>query len=52
MILNLFSRIHDIYVAPLCAVDDYVTAVKNMACKILEMMADELNLEDRNVVDG
>ncbi|MFS7980250.1 putative gibberellin 2-beta-dioxygenase [Helianthus anomalus] len=32
-----------------CAVDDYVTAVKNMACKILEMMADELNLEDRNV---
>ncbi|KAD6794463.1 hypothetical protein R6Q59_021549 [Mikania micrantha] len=31
-----------------CIVDDYVTAVKNMACKILEMMADELNLE-RNV---
>ncbi|KAJ0697539.1 putative gibberellin 2-beta-dioxygenase [Helianthus annuus] len=59
----LFSRIHNIYVAPLfysvllcfssvfalCAVDDFVTAVKNMACKILEMMADELNLEDRNV---
>ncbi|XP_076923408.1 gibberellin 2-beta-dioxygenase 1-like [Bidens hawaiensis] len=32
-----------------CAVDDYVTAVKNMACKILEMMADELKLEQRNV---
>ncbi|KAI3774911.1 hypothetical protein L1987_49474 [Smallanthus sonchifolius] len=32
-----------------CVVDDYVTAVKNMACKILEMMADELKLEPRNV---
>ncbi|KAK9078195.1 hypothetical protein SSX86_002252 [Deinandra increscens subsp. villosa] len=33
----------------LCVVDDYVTAVKNMACEILEMMADELELEPRNV---
>nr|QCQ83074.1 putative gibberellin 2-beta-dioxygenase 3 [Ambrosia artemisiifolia] len=32
-----------------CVVDDYVTAVKKMACNILEMMADELKIEQTNV---
>ncbi|KAK1416683.1 hypothetical protein QVD17_25798 [Tagetes erecta] len=32
-----------------CVVDDYVRAVKKMACEILEMMADELKIEARNV---
>ncbi|CAI9286564.1 unnamed protein product [Lactuca saligna] len=32
-----------------CVVDDYVRAVKKMACELLEFMADELKLEQRNV---
>ncbi|KAG5254788.1 hypothetical protein OIU76_019438 [Salix suchowensis] len=32
-----------------CALNDYVSAVKRMACEILEMMADGLKLQQRNV---
>ncbi|KAL8264439.1 hypothetical protein R6Q59_022569 [Mikania micrantha] len=32
-----------------CAVNDYVTAVKGMTCGILELLADELELQSRNV---
>ncbi|KAJ9551527.1 hypothetical protein OSB04_015572 [Centaurea solstitialis] len=32
-----------------CVVNDYVTSVKKMACEILEMLADEMGLEARNV---
>ncbi|KAI3755700.1 hypothetical protein L1987_55506 [Smallanthus sonchifolius] len=32
-----------------CAVNDYVTAVKKMTCEILELLADELKLQARNV---
>lgn len=38
-----------LYFVGRCVVNDYVRAVKNMACEILEMMADELKLERRNV---
>ncbi|KAH7843253.1 hypothetical protein Vadar_014408 [Vaccinium darrowii] len=33
----------------LCAVNDYVSAVKNMACEILELLADGLKIKQRNV---
>ncbi|KAI3716202.1 hypothetical protein L6452_23373 [Arctium lappa] len=33
-----------------CVVDDYVTEVKKMACEILDLMADELKLEPKNVL--
>ncbi|XP_076933150.1 gibberellin 2-beta-dioxygenase 1-like [Bidens hawaiensis] len=33
-----------------CAVNDYVAAVKKMSCEILEILADELNLQSRNVL--
>lgn len=33
-------------------VNDYVSAVKNMACEVLEMMADELKIEPRNVLSS
>jgi len=32
-----------------CALNDYVSAVKKMACEILEMMADGLKIQNRNV---
>ncbi|KAI3525262.1 hypothetical protein L1887_03937 [Cichorium endivia] len=32
-----------------CVVDDYVRSVKKMACELLELMADALKLEQRNV---
>nr|XP_043629630.1 gibberellin 2-beta-dioxygenase 1-like [Erigeron canadensis] len=32
-----------------CVVNDYVTAVKKMTCDILELLADDLKLEPRNV---
>ncbi|CAK9177271.1 unnamed protein product [Ilex paraguariensis] len=32
-----------------CAVNDYVSAVKNMACEILEVMAEGLKIQQRNV---
>uniref|UniRef100_A0A5B6ZDZ3 gibberellin 2beta-dioxygenase n=1 Tax=Davidia involucrata TaxID=16924 RepID=A0A5B6ZDZ3_DAVIN len=32
-----------------CALNDYVSAVKKMACEILELLADGLNIQPRNV---
>ncbi|CAL5342161.1 unnamed protein product [Camellia sinensis] len=32
-----------------CAVDDYVLAVKRMACEVLELLADGLKIQQRNV---
>jgi gibberellin 2-oxidase len=33
---------------PRCAVDDYVSAVKSMACEVLELLADGLKIQQRN----
>ncbi|KAH7861940.1 hypothetical protein Vadar_032853 [Vaccinium darrowii] len=33
---------------PRCAVDDYVSAVKRMACEVLELLADGLKIQQRN----
>ncbi|XP_076891318.1 gibberellin 2-beta-dioxygenase 1-like [Bidens hawaiensis] len=33
-----------------CVVNDYVAAVKKMSCEILELLADELKLQSRNVL--